>query len=143
MRKKKKSKKQLVWGFTFLSGSTSCLQEVKTALTTLHAEMQLYVDMRSELTFSNTWGKKSKQKYSNQLAQQHSSMQARGNFTSSWKRNYVTSASPSAIPAEQHQFYPTRITAGFLKERRKKMHQSNSLRFSTADKFQALSSGMS
>lgn len=58
MRKKKKSKKQLVWGFTFLSGSTSCLQEVKTALTTLHAEMQLYVDMRSELTFSNTWGKK-------------------------------------------------------------------------------------
>lgn len=31
---------------------------VRIALTILHAEMQLYAHVRSELTFSNTWGKK-------------------------------------------------------------------------------------
>lgn len=45
----------------------------------------------------------------------------------SWTTNYVTSAAPPVIPAEQHQFYPMRTTVGFLKDRGKKMHQGNSL----------------
>lgn len=74
MGKKKKNNKQLVLDLTFLFGSTSCPQEVETALTILHAEMQLYVHVRSELTSLQYFGKETKQKDSNQLAQQNSNM---------------------------------------------------------------------
>lgn len=66
MGKKKKNNKQLVLDLTFLFGSTSCPQEVETALTILHAEMQLYVHVRSELTSLQYFGKETKQKDSAQ-----------------------------------------------------------------------------
>lgn len=75
--------------------------------------------VRSELNFLQYVGKGTKQD-SNQLAQEYSHHASqRQHIPPSWKRNYVTAASPPAIPAEQHHFYQARTTAKFQKEKKK------------------------
>lgn len=59
------------------------------------------------------------------MTQQHSHhITQRQHLPLSWKRHYIMSATPPAIPVEQHQLYPARTTA--RSQKKKKTYQANS-----------------
>lgn len=59
------------------------------------------------------------------MTQQHSHhITQRQHLPLSWKRHYIMSATPPAIPVEQHQLYPARTTA--RSQKKKKTYKANS-----------------